>query len=708
MKQIKKIFRTDVKNLFKNFFAMAIVVGICFLPALYAWCNIYSNWDPYGNTGNLKVAAVSLDKGYTDEDGNYHNTGDSVIDGLKENDKIDWQFVDSKDEAIDGVTSGKYYGAVIVSEDFTYNMYNIFPKDVDKPSLIFYQNQKKNAVANKITDTVVETIQSNINEEFIKVMTETVFAGANELSTDIQNDGGVDGLIQKLETLNNDIESYQKMIDVAIQGNAILSSAATTAQNDVSVMKEKSDKSSEDLQSAKNSLSTTEVTLDSYKSQVNTTMDSMQATIQSVITQLNDAKTIDDLNAMQSAVNNCADDVDALNKNLSDLSSSVAGATSNETVESTIQSMQGMLSSAQSSISNIDSVNATLDVNQARANAVTNLDNAINQMEKLQNQFNNNLVAEMDQCITNLQQILTDADNVMNSMSSTLAGMGNVFGALQVTASATDTSLDKTSQALEVLSNRLTTVIDKVSAAAEGDKVKVLMETLSGNPEIYGEFFSEPVEIETTAVYPVENYGSAVTPFYTTLAIWVGCLILTAIIKVRPNKERFPEANGIEMYFGRFLLFFVLGQLQTAITVLGDLKLLHVQCVHPFYFWLACAIASLVFNLLIFSLVVTFGDAGKAAAVVIVVIQIAGSSGTYPIELLPEFFQKVYKFFPFPYAINAMRECVAGMYEHNYVIYLLELGLFLLVGLFIGILIRIPFAELNHFMEKRMEDTEMM
>lgn len=708
MKQIKKIFRTDVKNLFKNFFAMAIVVGICFLPALYAWCNIYSNWDPYGNTGNLKVAAVSLDKGYTDEDGNYHNTGDSVIDGLKENDKIDWQFVDSKDEAIDGVTSGKYYGAVIVSEDFTYNMYNIFLKDVDKPSLIFYQNQKKNAVANKITDTVVETIQSNINEEFIKVMTETVFAGANELSTDIQNDGGVDGLIQKLETLNNDIESYQKMIDVAIQGNAILSSAATTAQNDVSVMKEKSDKSSEDLQSAKNSLSTTEVTLDSYKSQVNTTMDSMQATIQSVITQLNDAKTIDDLNAMQSAVNNCADDVDALNKNLSDLSSSVAGATSNETVEATIQSMQGMLSSAQSSISNIDSVNATLDVNQARANAVTNLDNAINQMEKLQNQFNNNLVAEMDQCITNLQQILTDADNVMNSMSSTLAGMGNVFGALQVTASATDTSLDKTSQALEVLSNRLTTVIDKVSAAAEGDKVKVLMETLSGNPEIYGEFFSEPVEIETTAVYPVENYGSAVTPFYTTLAIWVGCLILTAIIKVRPNKERFPEANGIEMYFGRFLLFFVLGQLQTAITVLGDLKLLHVQCVHPFYFWLACAIASLVFNLLIFSLVVTFGDAGKAAAVVIVVIQIAGSSGTYPIELLPEFFQKVYKFFPFPYAINAMRECVAGMYEHNYVIYLLELGLFLLVGLFIGILIRIPFAELNHFMEKRMEDTEMM
>jgi len=192
------------------------------------------------------------------------------------------------------------------------------------------------------------------------------------------------------------------------------------------------------------------------------------------------------------------------------------------------------------------------------------------------------------------------------------------------------------------------------------------------------------------------------------LAIWVGCLILTAILKVRPNTKKYPEASEVELFFGRFILFVVLGQLQTAITVWGDLYILHVQCVHPGYFWLACAIASFTFNALIYSLVVTFGDVGKAAAVVIVVLQIAGSSGTYPIELLPEFFQRVYIFFPFPYAINAMRECVAGMYSSNYVVYLLELSVFILVGLVIGLLIRIPFARLNHFMEKRMEDTEMM
>ena len=93
---------------------------------------------------------------------------------------------------------------------------------------------------------------------------------------------------------------------------------------------------------------------------------------------------------------------------------------------------------------------------------------------------------------------------------------------------------------------------------------------------------------------------------------------------------------------------------------------------------------------------------------VIVVIQIAGSSGTYPIELLPEFFQRLYIFFPFPYGINALRECVAGMYGHDYIMYLLQLMLFVVASLVLGLWIRKPFKEIGHFMEKRMEDTEML
>lgn len=163
-----------------------------------------------------------------------------------------------------------------------------------------------------------------------------------------------------------------------------------------------------------------------------------------------------------------------------------------------------------------------------------------------------------------------------------------------------------------------------------------------------------------------------------------------------------------QLFFGRYVLFWILGQIQAVIIVIGDIYLLKIQCLHPGLFLLAGSIIATTFTLLIYSLVVTWGDAGKALAVVLVVIQIAGSSGTYPIELLPDFFKKMYIFFPFPYAINAIRECLCGLYKMDYVKYLGTLLIFIAVALFIGLLIRIPFEPINHYMEERMEDTEMM
>ena len=151
-----------------------------------------------------------------------------------------------------------------------------------------------------------------------------------------------------------------------------------------------------------------------------------------------------------------------------------------------------------------------------------------------------------------------------------------------------------------------------------------------------------------------------------------------------------------------------MAQLQNLLIVLGDLFLLKIQCMHPFLFWLAGFVGATTFSLFIFALTVAFGDVGKAAAVVVLVLQIAGSSGTYPIELLPEFFQKVYIFFPFPYVINAMRESIAGLYQLDYVVYLLQECIFIVVALVIGLVIRKPVSGLARYMEERMEDTKMM
>ena len=102
------------------------------------------------------------------------------------------------------------------------------------------------------------------------------------------------------------------------------------------------------------------------------------------------------------------------------------------------------------------------------------------------------------------------------------------------------------------------------------------------------------------------------------------------------------------------------------------------------------------------------GNIGKAIFVVIMIMQIAGSGGSYPIELLPGFFQQAYLFFPFPYAINAMREAIAGLYQNNYLIYTLQLLLFFAAGLFIGLVLRRSLSGLNKYMDEQLEKTEMM
>lgn len=712
MKTIKKIFFTDVKNLAKNLFALIIAIGVCFLPALYAWFNIYSNWDPYGNTGNLQLAAVNLDQGYTDENGEFKNTGEDIMDELAGNDKVDWQFVDSADEAIEGVESGKYYAALVVQNNFTYNMYNMFVNTTEEPTLIFYQNQKKNPVANKISDTIVTTVQSNINEEFVKVMTKTIFEDVNDMYDDIEEEGGVDAFIDKLDNLNNNLIDYQKTIDNVIKGNAVLSSNIANATNDVEDFEGRTKNSAGSLSEAGSSLQQSQNTLNAYKDQMNLTIDTMLTMLNTMENQLKQAQLSGDIDQMANVCEQTLKDTNQLNKDITAISQSIADQNNNQNVVDTLQQLSDSVEALQKILekANIDGKydNVSQQIKDAEAAMISDIDKAIANITSTRNTINNQLVPQLNTCVDNLEDVIGNASTIMNNMSGVLNSMGNVFGSLQTTLSTSDKSLEKTKEALSKISDKLTKAIDKARSVQEDERVEALVDTLTGDPDMYGEFFSEPVEIESVAVYPIENYGSAVAPFYTVLSVWVGVIIMAAIIKVKVTKSKYPDATPTQLFFGRSLFFIAMGQVQTLITVLGDLFILKIQCVHPFLFWVVGALTSLTFTLLIYALVYSFGDVGKAIAVVVLVLQIAGSSGTYPIELLPEFFQKVYIFFPFPYAINAMRECICGLYEADIVIYLLKLLTFLVVGLVVGLWIRIPFEGLNHYMEERMEDTEMM
>ena len=722
MNNIKRIFKDDIRKVTHNLFALVVALGICILPALYAWFNIYSNWDPYGNTGNLDLAAVSLDKGYFDED-EYINVGADVIDDLRTSDSIRWHFVDTPEEARAGVESGEYYAAIVINSDFTYKMYNVFTEKVDKPQIIFYENQKKNPIATKISDTVVEKIQTKIDSKFVKVITTEVFKDINKIYDDVEEEGGIDGFVDRLQRISDELTGYQNIISTVIAGNAVLTAAINSSQSDTNNMAEKAAKSADALERSNDSLHTTQDTLEDYQTQVNLVVATIQGSLNNISNRMTEQTVLNDMKAINGSIDATKKDVKIIRNDLDALEEALQEFIDAEDVPSadtqnaeqaiaTIQQIDKAVDKMEDLINKMqmeDVGSAIIADTEAReAEIKTKVQELQLEIMSAQITINGSLVPQLRDTIDNLEIVLTDATILMRQMSSTMTGMNRVFNSLSTAVNAGNTSLSKTNDAIAEVNKRLIKVIDKVKKASENETVKVLLDTFNGDPEIYGEFFSEPVTIQSTAVFPVENYGSAVAPFYTVLSLWVGAIIFAAIVKVIPDKRQYFYMKDTELFFGRYLLYFTLGQIQTLITVIGDIAVLGVQCVHPFMFYFACAFTSMTFTLLIYSLVVAFSDVGKAVAVVILVIQIAGSSGTYPIELLPDFFQSVYLFFPFPYAIDALRECVGGLYEMDYLIYLLKLSLFIVLALAIGIWIRKPFHNLKNYFEMRMENTKML
>ena len=756
MKTIRKIFVDDVVGLAKNFFALVIVIGICFLPAFYAWFNIYSNWDPYGNTGALKIAAVSMDNGYTDDDGEYHNQGDSIIENLHENTSVAWQFVDTSDEAIDGVYSGKYYAAVVIDEDFTYNMYNVLTEKVDRPILHFYENQKKNPVATKISDTVVQTLQNNINVAFTEVVVSRLFSDASEFSDEIKDKNSSDQIMDRLRSLSDDLTTYQDAINNIIENDAALQEALTAAEQDANNLKQQAYTTASSIKNSANVSRQADTTLNNYSDDIKETMDLIETKTSEMNKYLDAAQASNDAKEIATNFQNALLKMCEIEELVVTLPSNIGEEKVNDTItdvtknlnralrilevfdalpnipflpqydfseqEAILRNAINTLNSTDTSadgiatkvaeIKKIEAVINCIDVDalatQGSDSLKTRVKNVRSDVGGIEDLITGDLRTKIDRGLTSLSGMLDNTNALLNNVGETFGNLMVMFKAINNTVDSANTSLQKTNEAIVYVNGRLIEVINDVENAGASEKLQVMVNALSGDPEMYGKFFSTPVDVVTEAVYPIENYGSAVAPFYSTLAFWVGALILTAIIKVKPDKSKYSDASERQLYFGRYALFWVLGQLQSLIIVLGDIFLLHVQCIHPVLFLIAGSMIATTFTLLIYSLVVTWGDAGKALAVVLVVIQIAGSSGTYPIELLPEFFKKVYIFFPFPYAINAIRECLCGMYKYDYVKHLSSLLIFMGVALVIGLLVRIPFEPINHYMEERMEDTEMM
>ena len=735
MKNIWKIFTGDLKKLVKQPFALVIIIGLCVIPSLYAWFNIFANWDPYANTGGIPVAVVSLDKDYTRKDGSVVNMGESVLESLHSNTSVKWIFLDTEEEAQEGVEAGKYYAAIVITDKFTYSMYNVFSDDFENPSLIYYQNQKSNAIATKITDTVAGTLQNTINETFIKVAATTIFEEGNSVSDQMQGDSYVEEFCADLEELNDNLKEYSTMIDTFRAGNDRLEAAITHVNYEIPVMQKKLDATTARLNQSSQNLSSTRDTLSNFSTNVDTSMSTIQTSLEDMKKILDQSKLADDTAQMTKDLNKVARDTNTLNGQVNNLlaalieqrvqgsvsggdASTGSGSGNTAATDAAIEALKAMQKELDMMNTVIGSVlestdeqaaeKAKVNVNNAMNNLKNVIDSCENSVSNMQGIYKNNLVPQMQKVLTNMSDSLNQVTNLVNTLSSTVQNIGVVMEGVGDAVDGTSESLGQIQGVVDGISQKLTDLTEQLEGASEEEMMDILVRFLGGDPDSLGAYFASPVTMETIAMYPVATYGSAMTPFYSTLAIWVGSTILVALVKVKASPKNLKNVQSYQLYFGRYLLFLLLAQIQAAIIVAGDLWLLKVNIVEPGLFFLAASFSATAFSLLIYSLTLAFGDVGKAVCVIVMVLQIAGSSGTFPIELLPDIYQKIYIFFPFPYAITAMREALAGMYGTAYMAALAKLILFMLEGLLIGLVIRIPFVKLNHFVEERMEDTELM
>lgn len=733
MENIIQIFKDDVRGLGKNILALVIALGLCVIPSLYAWFNIYSNWDPYANTGNVSIAVASSDAGYTKDDGTYVNMGDAVIEQLEENDKLGWTFPATPQDAIDGVYSGEYYAALIMEEDFSQSMYDCLANGMEHPKILYYENEKKNAIAVKITDSGTSSLQQSINQEFTEVVVTTLAENLDTIAGD--DDGSLyNQLLTQLNSVNDNLLSYNALLSSFIECNTSLSDTVLDMKTVVSK-----------LTSTMNSINSTANTA---KSEAKAAADKLQSGVNTASNVANTAIGVK-LNKMAVAVTaannavNVAQQQLAKNENPTLIADSLNSTASNmSTISSTaldiandleqykgngvddqivnlqdrLKNMSTRASAAKEAASKAANTSkkveltagAIADANRQIISA--GIDQAVAQIPSLNQEIYGDLSSKVQQAAGSVNSSIDRTVNALPSGQSVdVSGMGDVLDGISASLLAGNDALAGTQTILSNATNKLTNIIAQLESVSDGEQYQKLMEIMENDPSLYGEFLSQPVTVTTQPVYETTNYGSAVTPFYTTLALWVGAIILVSLMKVKVvPKGSYQNAKDYELFFGRYILFFLLGQLQSLICVYGDLNLLGVQCHEPGKLYLIGAVTSFTFTLMIYTLTISFGDIGKAFAVVIMVIQIAGSSGTYPIELLPDIFQAIYRYFPFPYAINAMRETISGMYENDYSIYMGQLLIFAVASLVVGLVIRKPFMKVNHFIEERMEDTQLM
>lgn len=714
VKKAFQIFKRDILRLLKNPVALVITIGVCVIPSLYAWYNIVANWDPYGNTANIKVAVANNDQGTSNEYVGELNAGDETVSKLKENDQLGWVFTDA-DAAVEGVKSGEYYAAIIIPDDFSTNLTSMLTGTFTQPQLEYYCNEKKNAIAPKVTDTGAQTVEEQINETFVSTVSETLVEKIQNAAGDLDAQGAETqgGILENVQRSNQALQDVRDALAGMQKTIATSKEAGAKADETLSAL-------SGQIPSLVNALDKGDALLASARTSSRNFASSLNTTLSHGLTQMGKASSnanvaVGKLSGAISAAGGKVDGaladvqmvINDVNRIIIDIRE-ITGIDSGlvlSALEEQLAELQTLKDALQDQSTDIQNSAGAI------AGAVSSLDSATQQgisaMEGVQQDMASTVLPQLSQGMDSFSEVSGDLTGVVASLEPTIAQARGVLSQLTTTLDQASSTMSQADSSLEKLQGTLSTAANDVAALRASESLDKLDEILGASSADLADFMSSPVTLTTKAVYPVSNYGSGVAPFYTNLALWVGGCVLIAIIKLEVDGEGIGAFTATEGYFGRWLLLVVLGFVQAFIVCCGDL-VLGMQCLRPELFVLAGIFTSFVYVNIIYALASAFKHIGKALVVILVIVQIPGSSGMYPIEMMPDFFQRLHPLLPFTYGISAMRETIGGMYGMDYAINLGVLAVFLAVALFIGVKLRTLMLNLNLLFDKELERTGVM
>ena len=724
MKNVLRVLKRDFLRILKAPASIVVVLALIVLPSLYTWFNVVGFWDPYGNTGNLRVCVVNEDEGSSSDLTGEINLGDMVVEQLHDNDQLGWDFVDY-DTAMEAVKSGHAYAAFVLPRDFSADLLTLLSGDFQQPQLEYYVNEKMNPVSPKITDTGANTLDTTINSTFVATVAKTV----------------TDALGEEVGVAQGKIDDAHTN---ALAGVDKAQQSISGARDSVQGLRDAADQSQTKVADAASLLSDADEVLDDLSGQM-LIVQSLMGTTQTDVSKLTSGL----MGAMDSGSIFLSQSAAKVNTAIGGAAGSVTEAQGR--VDGAIAPGNAMVSASQAVVAQMEALVAQMDdsdpnkaslekvierLKQSNTNASQSL-SELSDMSADMGRVAESVSSASDSVNTAVQTTISNADSYRETLSSDTfpainAGVGNLnvaVGNLAAAASAQRVLVDQAISLTGQLSETLTTArsaldqTDGVLADLQTsiDTVKtdlVALKTSTAITDFFGDgttidaekvasFMQSPTEVKTEYLFPLNAYGSGMAPLFINMSLWIGVFMLMVIMRIEVDDEGIENLTAAQRYIARYLFFGGMVSLQAIVCCVGCLAI-GVQCESVALFLLTAVLASLTYLAIQLTLSTTLQHIGKGICVILIFVQIPGATGLYPIEMTSPFFQFIYPFFPFTYGINALRETIAGFYGLEWGSFMAHLGIFFAIFLAIGLALRPYFSNLIRMFAREIERSDII